>query len=141
MKKPEIKLITYLFFTLLLAAGLLTGFDIAGLKDIQLHDTYYVIYHSQLILLLAIIITSFYLLTYGAKRMASINPTLKYIALLLGGILTTTSLALIALSTYASFQTTAFSLNNEFLGLLVFLIGMMILFISRTIEVKKIKFH
>jgi len=138
-RKTEIKFIIFLIAVFLLSCGLLTRLQLNESIDIQLYDTYYIIYNSQLILILAVILMTAYLFTFATKRLSKINRGLKFTMILLNGFFATIITALLLATIVASLQTEQSLWNIEVLGVVTALLGTATLFVFRTIEIYRLK--
>ncbi len=137
-QRSEVNWVVFLFITLLIVSGLLTGFRLRESSDVQFHDTYVVIHNVWVLVLTGIILTIVYLITFGLKRIATVSHTLRITATLIAGLIG------LGLTTVLILNITAFS-GIHFLeqsipsyGLAVLLLGLAILFVLRASEIWKV---
>ena len=134
----EIRWILFLFAILLASFGLLTGYSFGEMSDIQMHDTYFVIANSHLLILLSFLLAFSYFLTLGLKILAKLNSAFKMISIIISGLIALGMLVLLVLSVL--FYTPHITGQNLIsFGLIILIFGFAILFSFRTRELWKIK--
>jgi hypothetical protein len=124
---------------LIVSFGLLTGFSIHETLDINMHDTYFVIENSHLLIILIFTLATSYLLTFGLKMLAKKNRFLKISSTTIIGLIGLGLFGLLALTIALMFSTPISGQNLMSFGLIKLIFGLTTLFSIRTREIWKIK--
>lgn len=136
-RHTEIRWTVFLLVILITSFGLLTRFSIHGTFDMNIHDTYFVVDNSNLLMILSITLVSSYLLTFGLKIMAKMNRVLKISSTTILGLIGLGLLGVFTLTVTLMFNSPLGIQNLASLGLTIFVFGLTTLFSLRTREILK----
>lgn len=129
----------FLLAILIASFGLLTGFSIHETLDINMHDTYFVIENSHLLIILIFTLATSYLLTFGLKILAKTNRFLKISSTTIIGLIGLGLFGLLALTIVFMFKIPISGQNLMSFGLIILIFGLTTLFSIRTREIWKMK--
>ena len=119
----------------LTVSGCLTKFRYRGALDIQIHDTYYVIHNSHLVIVIATSIIMMYLAALGLKYLARINKILKVITIIINGLITLGLITILGFTLYGfgiSHSSATFIVH---IGIGALITGITLMFILRMKEI------
>jgi uncharacterized membrane protein len=140
MNKPlEASWLIYLLAIWVASSGLLTGFRIPESLDIQLHDTYYVIQNTHLLLFLLLISIISYLLCFGLKLMAHVNRLWKWMSTLIAGMITLLLISIVIALSIILLTTSVSGNYMMIFGVLTFNLGLGIYFILNLKGIWRVK--
>ena len=138
-RKLEIRWTIFLVAILIASFGLMTGFKFDESWDIQVYDTYYVIYNMHLLTFTGLLLITAYFLTLGLKQLAILNGAMKIISTLIMGMIAFIFIAFTIFTILTVLTTSIARQNNLSYGTVILMLGLGVLFAIRTIEVWKIK--
>jgi heme/copper-type cytochrome/quinol oxidase subunit 1 len=138
-RQLEIRWLIFLSVILVVSLGFQTGFRFDESIDIQLHDTYYVIHNTHLIISTCFLVVAAYLISLGLKRLSKVNNRMKLVSTIITGLIAFLFSALSILILSILLTTSIKGQNISNYGLLILFLGLGILFIVRLIQIWRTK--
>jgi len=133
-KQAELRWAIFLLVVLIVTVGLFTGFSFRETPDLQFYDTYVVLTSFHLLIFISVVLILAYLLSYGLKRLATVNKTMKKTSVLITGLLSLGLLVFLIIALSYSISSTMM----EDYGIVAMILGIAILFALRTREILQV---